>query len=291
MKYILMADDMTCVGDLTTCCSDYGIAYYLFIVKKALELIHIVVPMILIIMVTIDFVKMVINPDDSQRKKSKSLYNKFFAAIFIFFIPFVVNLLFNLIDNFGVEISGCWNAAESIVNVMENTEEHHIDTNEKNTIYEDTGKDTASSSNDSNNNKNKNSDSNSSSSSSSTKNTGEKMVKYAKKFVGNPYVYGGTSLTNGTDCSGFTMRIHEHYGITIPRTAADQASSSAGKSISSLSKAKPGDLLFYKGSNGTIGHVTMYMGNNKVIHASNSRTGIIISDVNYRQYSSIKRFW
>lgn len=122
MKYILMADDMTCVGDLTTCCSDYGIAYYLFIVKKALELIHIVVPIILIIMVSIDLVKLVMSPDDPQKKKSKSLYNKFFAAIFIFFIPYVVNLLFNLIDNFGVEISGCWNAAENIVNVMENKE-------------------------------------------------------------------------------------------------------------------------------------------------------------------------
>lgn len=120
MKYILMAGDMTCVGDLTTCCSDYGIAYYLFIVKKALELIHIVVPIILILMATIDIAKMVINPDDPQKKKFKSLYNKFSAATFIFSIPFIVNLLFNLIDGFNVEISGCWNAAEEIVNKMEN---------------------------------------------------------------------------------------------------------------------------------------------------------------------------
>ena len=121
MKYLLMATDMSCVEDLSTCCSDYGIAYYLFIIKKVLEIIHFVVPIILIIMVTIDLVKLVVGPDDPEKKKSKSLINKFIAAVLVFFIPFIVNLLFNLIDNFGVEISGCWNAAEKIVNKMENT--------------------------------------------------------------------------------------------------------------------------------------------------------------------------
>ena len=89
--------------------------------------IQVIFGIILIIMVSIDLVKLVMSPDDPQKKKSKSLYNKFFAAIFVFCIPFVVNLLFNLIDDFGVEISGCWNAAENIVNVIDNTEEYDIE--------------------------------------------------------------------------------------------------------------------------------------------------------------------
>ena len=127
-------------------------------------------------------------------------------------------------------------------------------------------------------------------SSKSTSKKGEDVVKYAKKFIGNPYVYGGTSLTNGTDCSGFVMSVYNHFGISLPRTAAQQAASSKGKTIKSISDAQPGDLLFYKDKSGGIGHVTMYEGNGKVVHASSSTTGIIESNVNYRSYSLIKRF-
>ena len=97
------------------------------------------------------------------------------------------------------------------------------------------------------------------------------MIAYAKQFLGNPYVYGGTSLTNGTDCSGFTMRIYEHFGYKIPRAGGQRT---FGKLIS-VSEAQPGDLVFYDG------HVTMYIGGGKVIHASSERTGIIISSLSY----------
>jgi cell wall-associated NlpC family hydrolase len=112
------------------------------------------------------------------------------------------------------------------------------------------------------------------------------MISYAKKFLGNRYVYGGTSLTNGTDCSGFTMRIYQKFGYKIPRTARAQAS--ASKRISSSQKKK-GDLIFY-GSGNTVTHVAMYIGNGKVIHASNRRDGIKISKWNYRRYIKIGRF-
>lgn len=108
----------------------------------------------------------------------------------------------------------------------------------------------------------------------------KQIVAYAKKFKGNPYVYGGTSLTNGTDCSGFTMSVYAHFNISLPRTAAQQYQKA--KHISK-SKLKPGDLCFYKDGNGNIGHVSMYIGNNKVIHASNPTNGIIISNMNYRE--------
>lgn len=112
------------------------------------------------------------------------------------------------------------------------------------------------------------------------------MVSYAKKFLGNRYVYGGTSLTKGTDCSGFTMRIYQKFGYKIPRTSRSQAS--ASKKVSSAKKQK-GDLIFY-GSGKRVSHVAMYIGNGKVIHASNARDGIKISKWNYRRYIKIGRF-
>ncbi len=111
------------------------------------------------------------------------------------------------------------------------------------------------------------------------------MVSYAMQFLGNRYVYGGTSLTNGTDCSGFTMRIYEHFGYSIPRTSSAQSSYFRG--ISS-SEAKPGDLFFY-GSGGRVSHVAMYIGNGQVIHASNKRTGIKISNAFYRSPIKVGR--
>ena len=104
------------------------------------------------------------------------------------------------------------------------------------------------------------------------------MVAYAKQFLGNPYVYGGTSLTNGTDCSGFVMRIYEHFGYGLPRTSSAQAG--ATRTISS-SEAKPGDLFFY-GNGSSVSHVAMYIGGGQVIHASSKRTGIKISNAFYR---------
>lgn len=104
------------------------------------------------------------------------------------------------------------------------------------------------------------------------------VVAYAKQFLGNPYVYGGTSLTNGTDCSGFTQGVYAHFGITTGRSSRDQAAK--GKEIS-VSSAQPGDLLFYASGN-YINHVAMYIGNGQVIHASTSKTGITISPSNYR---------
>ena len=102
--------------------------------------------------------------------------------------------------------------------------------------------------------------------------------------MGNPYVYGGTSLTNGTDCSGFTQSVLGNFGINISRTAGAQ--SQGGKSVD-LSQLEPGDLLFYSGSGDYgIGHVSMYIGNGQVVHASSSTTGIIVSDVNYRTPTS-----
>lgn len=110
------------------------------------------------------------------------------------------------------------------------------------------------------------------------------MVSYAMQFLGNPYVWGGTSLTNGTDCSGFVMRIYEHFGYSLPRTSAAQAG--ATKTVSS-GDVRPGDLFFY--GSGGVSHVAMYIGNGQIIHASNPRTGIKISAAYYRTPVKIGR--
>ena len=110
------------------------------------------------------------------------------------------------------------------------------------------------------------------------------MVSYAMQFLGNPYVWGGTSLTNGTDCSGFVMRIYEHFGYSLPRTSAAQAG--ATKTVSS-GDVRPGDLFFY--GSGGVSHVAMYIGNGQIIHASNPRTGIKISSAYYRTPVKIGR--
>ncbi len=104
------------------------------------------------------------------------------------------------------------------------------------------------------------------------------VCQYAKEFIGNPYVWGGTSLTKGTDCSGFVMRVFQKYGVKLPRNSRAQAN--CGTTIK-VSEAKPGDLIFYaKGK--TINHVAIYIGNGQVVHASSPKTGIKSSNVSYR---------
>ena len=105
------------------------------------------------------------------------------------------------------------------------------------------------------------------------------VVDYALQFVGNPYVYGGTNPNTGADCSGFTRYVMSHAaGVSLSRTAAQQSKTGPGISESDV---KPGDLVFY-GSGSYVNHVAIYIGNGKVVHASNERTGIKVSGWKYR---------
>lgn len=111
------------------------------------------------------------------------------------------------------------------------------------------------------------------------------IVNYAVQFIGNPYVWGGTSLTKGADCSGFTMSVLANFGIKIPKYSVSQ--SKVGRAVSS-SEMRPGDLVFYANSRGTINHVAMYIGNGQVVHAASRRSGIKISTWNYRRPKTIR---
>ncbi len=111
------------------------------------------------------------------------------------------------------------------------------------------------------------------------------LCEYAKQFVGNKYVWGGTSLTKGADCSGFVLSVFAKYGISLPHSSAAQ--SKMGTKIS-LSEARPGDLIFY--SNGKrVNHVAIYIGGGMIVHASNPRTGIRIQNASYRSISTVRR--
>ncbi|MCI9148067.1 MAG: SH3 domain-containing protein [Hungatella sp.] len=111
------------------------------------------------------------------------------------------------------------------------------------------------------------------------------IVNFAIKYVGNRYVWGGTSLTNGADCSGFVQSVMRNFGITLPRTSREQAK--VGRAIKS-SEMRPGDLIFYANSSGTINHVAMYIGNGQIVHAASSKSGIKISTWNYRSPKTIR---
>lgn len=108
----------------------------------------------------------------------------------------------------------------------------------------------------------------------------QEIVDYALQFEGNPYVYGGTSLTNGADCSGFVMSVFANFGYELPRVAASQYIASQKKDISEI---ETGDLVFYGNSPEEIYHVALYIGDGKIIHASTAATGIKISDYDYEQ--------
>lgn len=113
--------------------------------------------------------------------------------------------------------------------------------------------------------------------------SGQAVVDFAKQFVGNPYVYGGTSLTNGADCSGFVMSVYANFGVSLPHSSA--ADRNVGAAVGSIEEAQPGDIICYSG------HVGIYAGNGMLVHASTSKTGIIVSSATYRNILSIRRIF
>ena len=113
--------------------------------------------------------------------------------------------------------------------------------------------------------------------------TGGSVASYALQFVGNPYVYGGSSLTNGTDCSGFVMSVYAHFGVGLPHSSGAQRG--CGYDVGGLGNAQPGDIVCYSG------HVGIYIGGGQIVHASTAATGIKVSNANYRQPLSVRRIF
>ena len=112
---------------------------------------------------------------------------------------------------------------------------------------------------------------------------GSSVVEYALQFVGNPYVYGGTSLTNGADCSGFVMSVYANFGVSLPHSST--ADRSQGYAVDGLENAIPGDLVCYSG------HVGIYIGNGQIVHAYTSKTGIVVGNASYRKVLAVRRIF
>lgn len=112
---------------------------------------------------------------------------------------------------------------------------------------------------------------------------GKAVIDYATQFVGNSYVYGGSSLTNGTDCSGFVMSVYANFGVSLPHSSS--ALRSKGYDVGGLQNAQPGDIVCYSG------HVGLYVGNGQIVHASTSKTGIIVSSATYRNILTVRRIF
>ena len=112
---------------------------------------------------------------------------------------------------------------------------------------------------------------------------GQQVADFALQFVGNPYVYGGTSLTNGADCSGFTLAVYANFGVSLPHSAAAQ--NKKGTNVGSISNAIPGDLVYYSG------HIGIYIGNGQIVHASTPRTGIVVSSATYDRILGVRRIF
>ena len=118
---------------------------------------------------------------------------------------------------------------------------------------------------------------------SSGSDLGNSVATFALQFVGNPYVYGGTSLTNGADCSGFVQSVYKNFGVGLPRTSGSMRGS--GYNVGSIANAVPGDIVCYSG------HVGLYIGNGNIVHASSAKTGIKISNACYREIICVRRIF
>ena len=116
-----------------------------------------------------------------------------------------------------------------------------------------------------------------------TSSIGSAVAQFALQFVGNPYVYGGTSLTNGADCSGFVMSVYNNFGVSLPHSSG--ADRSVGAAVDGLANAQPGDIVCYSG------HVAIYIGGGQIVHASTAKTGIKVSNADYRTVLAVRRIF
>ena len=272
MQYFQILD---CSSELGTCCTDYGLVMILDALRKIMNLIQLIAPILLIIMCVIGFAQLMFNPE--KKGGIKSIVNKFLAAVFIFFMPIIVDaVLLVLPETFSV--SSCWNQAKISAEVSRSMNHEYI------SPYEQTESPILISPDDYESSKAGNKSSSGSSSSSTGSQKGQEVVSYAKKFIGQAYVYGGS--WNGeepytpTDCSGFVQGIFSHFGVSLGRDTDAQWAGTDKYTLVSEDNLQAGDVIMYDG------HVGIYTGTGKeIVHAKGTNYGIVL-DSDYTQCSS-----
>ncbi len=259
---------LDCSDTLGTCCSDYGIVSVLDVIRKVLELFQLLVPILLIVGTTVQFIVLASNPE--AKDGLKKLSNKYIAAVVCFFLPIIVNVVLNLLpENF--EISSCWQTAKVSAEMVRMQESKYINPHTKEAksiIINADDYEKASKNNDNSNSSDK----------------AKEIVAYAKSFVGQRYVYGGSwngeLPYTGTDCSGFVQGVFKHFGINLSRTTYSQWADTNSYTLVSSGSIQAGDLVMYDG------HVGILTGNGyEMVHAQSTRTGIVLSN-DYRTCSS-----
>ena len=269
---------LDCSQELGTCCTDYGLLTVLDVMRQILDLIQLIAPIILMVGLGIQFTQLLVNPDD--KKKQKALLNKFIAALLCFFVPFLVNLSLSLVpEEIGsFQLGACWDTARVSREVLKKENSTYVATTDREpktfvidtdeydvpeVTHQEDGVGSGSA-------------------------TGRAIVAYAKEFLGQPYVWGGTwngeKPYTGTDCSGFVQGVYRHFGINLTRTTYTQwADTSSYTLVTGTPQA--GDVVMYDG------HVAILTGNGEeIIHASNPTDGIKLSpSYKYRSVLGIMR--
>lgn len=269
---------LDCSQELGTCCTDYGLLTILDVMRQILYLIQLIAPIILMVGLGIQFTQLLVNPDD--KKKQKALLNKFIAALLCFFVPFLVNLSLSLVpEEIGsFQLGACWDTARVSREVLKKENSTYVATTDRELktfvidpdeydVPEVTDQEDGVGSGSA---------------------TGRAVVAYAKEFLGQPYVWGGTwngeKPYTGTDCSGFVQGVYRHFGINLTRTTYTQwADTSSYTLVTGTPQA--GDVVMYDG------HVAILTGNGEeIIHASNPTDGIKLSpSYKYRSILGIMR--
>ena len=280
---------LSCSEALGTCCNDYGLVALFDIARKVFNLVQILAPIILITMTIIHFVKLAANPE--MKDGMKRIYNMVMATLIIFFLPVFVDTVMNLMpggENF--QIATCWQQAAQSNHVVNALDTQYIDPNKNDrkspVLTDPSAYDAGAVPNYQNGGSNGESASSDNGyvSNGTASATGQAIVAYASKFIGQRYVYGGS--WNGempytpTDCSGFVQGVFRHHGIKLNRTTSTQWADKSKFTLVSASDIRAGDLIMYDG------HVGILTGNGaEIIHAKGSKWGVV-KDKDYRKCSS-----
>lgn len=261
MKYVQILSG--CNSDIGSCCSDGTLVSLIDITRKVMEIFQVIVPIVLLVMLTVQLTKLVINPD--EKGGLKKITNRIIAAMIIFFLPIFINVVMSwLPETENFQVAACWKTARDINEYQQTASRQYNSKYDGKRVQLITQEKSKSSS----------------TSAGNGSATGQAIVNYALQFAGEDYVFGGS--WNGelpytpTDCSGFVQGVYRHFGISLPRTTSTQLNARNVRRVST-SDIRAGDLCMFNG------HVALFTGNgNEIIHAANHKKGIIITDDYHR---------